>query len=88
MGTSGRRALGVVALTGVLLTGCVTGCSAPDRGPSGTAAPPMARDGSGTVGAAATTTPAAELRAGLTWQLVERAQLLASARAAVLRREA
>ncbi len=88
MGTADRRqalrcavpALALVAVLGL------ASCSAdPVRGPSGTPASPMAPDGASTVGAAATATPAAELRAGLTWQLVERAHLLAAARTALVR---
>ncbi|MCW2777147.1 MAG: hypothetical protein JWN17_872, partial [Frankiales bacterium] len=73
-------AAGLLVLA-VLLTGCGTGSG---KGAVGRAVPAPAPAGAGTVGAAATTTPAAELRAGLTWELVERTLLLAEARGAVL----
>ncbi len=61
-----------------LLAGCGGGTS----GPAGRAVAPRASQGA--VGASATTTPASELRAGLTWQLVERVHLLALARQALV----
>lgn len=85
-GARGARAplaalLAVSALLAVL-PGCTSGGPAPD---SGRPVPPPPAAGVGSLGAAATTTPAAELRAGLTWQLVERVHLLAQARTALLR---
>jgi hypothetical protein len=74
-----RTAGGLVALV-VLLTGC----SGPAVETGGRAVPPPPPSGAGSIGAAATTTQAAELRAGLTGQLVERTFLLAQARATVL----
>lgn len=82
----GLRSSAVPGLVAVVLAaGLLTGCTSnePAAG-TGRPVPPPAPGGAGTLGAAATTTPGAELRAGLTWQLVERVHLLALARAALL----
>ena len=78
-GATGRAVLVLSLLAAP--TACAAGGPAPVPG---RAVPPRAAAGAGTLGADATTTPGAELRAGLTWLLVERVHLLAQARTSLL----